>query len=379
MQQMLAFGLVHSALTAFAYVGGRRLAPARSNERKSAMRAQTITGLDAPPTADPTAYTLEKAAPSFVRSLRAANKTPATIRAYSSAVDLLDRYLATQGMPRAVNAIRREHIEAWLVSLQEAGNRPSSVNNRYRSLQQLWKWLADEGEITESPMLKMKAPTIPEEPPAILQPDEIARLLKVCEGAGFEERRDMAIFRLLLDTGIRLGELAGLGMQDVDVESDVIHVIGKGRRPRAVPFNRKAGLALDRYLRVRGTSLCAAASVSVNQSFCSAVGAATERTVCTNRCASARVKPRCMSRAMAMVGARPRPPWQWTYTTGSFSPPVSSSHSLISASCSRLGAALSSIGTRRQRMSSTRIRAGSSDASLRRSSTCVTPSRASCA
>ncbi len=251
MQRMLAFGLVHSTLTAYAYVGGRRLAPARSKERKSAMRAQTITGLDAPPTADPTAYTLEKAAPSFVRSLRAANKTPATIRAYSSAVDLLDRYLATQGMPRAVNAIRREHIEAWLVSLQEAGNRPGSVNNRYRSLQPLWKWLADEGEITESPMLKMKAPTIPEEPPAILQPDEIARLLKVCEGAGFEERRDMAILRLLLDTGIRLGELAGLGMQDVDFESDVIHVIGKGRRPRAVPFNRKAGLALDRYLRVR--------------------------------------------------------------------------------------------------------------------------------
>lgn len=212
---------------------------------------QAVREADASPTANPTAYTLEKAAPSFVRSLRAANKSPATIRAYSSALDLLDRYLASQGMPRAVGAIRREHVEAWLVSLQQAGNRPSSVNNRYRSLLPLWKWLLEEGEITESPMAKMQAPSIPEEPPAILRSDEIARILKVCEGSGFEQRRDMAILRLLLDTGIRLGELAGLHMEDVDFDSDVVHVVGKGRRPRAVPFNRKASLALDRYLRVR--------------------------------------------------------------------------------------------------------------------------------
>lgn len=212
---------------------------------------QSMRDADAFPTGNAAGYTLEKAAPSFVRSLRAANKSPATIRAYSSAVSLLDRYLASQGMPRAVGAIRREHIEAWLVSLQEAGNRPSSVNNRYRSLLPLWKWLLEEGEIIESPMAKMQAPSIPEEPPPILRPDEIARLVKVCEGSGFEERRDTAILRLLLDTGIRLGELTGLRVEDVDFDSDVVHVVGKGQRPRAVPFNRKAGLALDRYLRAR--------------------------------------------------------------------------------------------------------------------------------
>jgi site-specific recombinase XerD len=186
-----------------------------------------------------------------VRSLKAVGKTPATIRAYSSAVALLDQYLANNGMPRGVSAVRREHIEAWLVSLRDAGNRPGSINNRYRSIQPFWKWLVDEGEITDSPMAKMSAPTIPEEPPAILQPEQIKRLLKVCEGPGFEERRDMAILRLLLDTGIRLGELAGIELEDVDDEHDVIHVTGKGGRPRAVPFNSKAGVALSRYMRAR--------------------------------------------------------------------------------------------------------------------------------
>lgn len=65
-------------------------------------------------------------------------------------------------------------------------------------------------------MARMKPPHIPEEPPEVLSDDELRRLLKACEGSDFYSRRDMAIIRLFLDTGIRRSELAGLKVEDFD-------------------------------------------------------------------------------------------------------------------------------------------------------------------
>jgi site-specific recombinase XerD len=92
---------------------------------------------------------------------------------------------------------------------------------------------------------------VPESPPPVLSDDQLRRLLRACEGRDFLARRDAAVLRLLIDTGARRSELAGLQVQDVDLELNVILVLGKGRRPRSVPFGRKAARALDRYLRAR--------------------------------------------------------------------------------------------------------------------------------
>jgi site-specific recombinase XerD len=189
---------------------------------------------------------------SFTRHLRAENKAPATITTYAKAIVQLDAYLAGAGMPVLVAAIRREHIEAFLIDLQEHGRRPATVSQRFRSLQQFFRWLRDEGEIRESPMVNMHPPHVPEEPPPVLREAELRRLLAACAGPEFLERRDTALIRLFLDTGMRRAELAGLRLADVDFEHDVAVVMGKGRRPRACPFGRKTAQALDRYLRVRG-------------------------------------------------------------------------------------------------------------------------------
>ena len=105
--------------------------------------------------------------------------------------------------------------------------------------------------IKRSPMEKMKSPTVPEEPPPVITDDELRRLLHACEGRDFYARRDTAIIRLLLDTGMRRAEIANLKVEDVDWTNNVVHVMGKGRRPRACPFGRKTAQALDRYLRAR--------------------------------------------------------------------------------------------------------------------------------
>jgi site-specific recombinase XerD len=76
-------------------------------------------------------------------------------------------------------------------------------------------------------------------------------LLATCRGDAFENRRDTAILRLLIDTGMRAGELAGLSVEDLDHEQAVAFVLGEGRRGRAVPYGAKTADALRRYLRAR--------------------------------------------------------------------------------------------------------------------------------
>jgi site-specific recombinase XerC len=211
------------------------------------------TVVNAPPqVADSTGSgNLVPLAASFDRHLHAENKAPSTRVTYAKAIDQFIAYLAGVGMPLSAEALTREHVESFLVDLHQRGMRPATVSQRYRSLQQFFRWLADEGEIRHSPMASMKPPHVPEEPPAVLSLDELRRLLKACEGTDFDDRRDAAVLRLFLDSGIRRGELAGLRVEDIDFDNNVALVMGKGRRPRAAAFGRKTAQALDRYLRVR--------------------------------------------------------------------------------------------------------------------------------
>jgi site-specific recombinase XerD len=193
---------------------------------------------------------IEANAASFARHLRAGNKAANTIKAYLEASAQLDAFLAARGMPRTVAGLHREHVEAFIED-QLARLRPASAANRYRSLQQFFRWLVDEGELRESPMARMKPPAIPETPPDVLRPDQLERLIAACAGPDFEARRDQAIILLLIDTGIRRAEIAGLQSADIDWEHETIVVMGKGSRPRAAAFGRSVSRALDRYDRVR--------------------------------------------------------------------------------------------------------------------------------
>jgi site-specific recombinase XerD len=194
---------------------------------------------------------IDEAIASYRRHLRAENKSPNTISVYIGALEKLRAYLAEQGMPSSVRGVRREHIEAWLVTLAEAGRKPATVSVYYRSLQPFWKWAVDEGEIPESPMARMKPPAVPEQPVPVITTQQVDALLAGCKGSAFEDKRDEAIIRLLLDTGMRRGECAGLTLEDIDLDEQTAVVLGKGRRTRACPFGKQTARALDRYLRLR--------------------------------------------------------------------------------------------------------------------------------
>ena len=193
----------------------------------------------------------------FELSLASANKRPNTIKSYLEAVTQLDAFLAAKGMPRDVEAIRREHVETFQKD-QLDRLRPASAANRYRSLQQFFKWLAEEGQIKTSPMANMKPPTVPVVPPPVLEDDQLNALIKACGGGSFDARRDKAIILVLLDTGVRLSELAGMKLTDVSEGRSphpwTIQVTGKGNKRRMVALGKGAATALHWYLGIRAKS-----------------------------------------------------------------------------------------------------------------------------
>lgn len=188
-------------------------------------------------------------------SLHAAGKSTNTRSVYVNALTYLDAYLAEQGMPRSLAGIRREHIESWLAALRDQGRAPATVSVYHRSLQPFWKWAIEEGFVTESPMRHVARPIVPEKPAPVLSDDQLRALLKACEGRGFEDVRDTAIVRLMIDTGCRRAEVAGLTTNDIIIDVKAgrgsATVLGKGRRQRTVPFGTKTALALRRYQKAR--------------------------------------------------------------------------------------------------------------------------------
>lgn len=183
---------------------------------------------------------------SWLRSLRARNLADKTVRTYADSA----RQLLEVSGAADVAATDREAIEKYLADL--AGRyKPATVSVRFRALQQLFAWLADEEYIERNPMARMRPPVVPEEPVDVLTLDQQRALVAACKGKGFVDRRDNAIIRLFLDTGMRLHEMVGLRVDDIDDEHDVAVVMGKGRRPRSCPFGSRTGAAIDRYLYER--------------------------------------------------------------------------------------------------------------------------------
>lgn len=186
--------------------------------------------------------------------LAARNRAPRTIVSYRQVATDFGRWAADNDLPRDPGNVTRRHIEAYVVSTVERYSAATAAKH-YRSLQQFWRWLELEEEIDRSPMSKMTAPAVPEQPVPVLGDDDLKRLLDTCKSRGrdgaFAGRRDAAIIRVLLDTGIRVGECAGIQLADIEWDNATIYVTGKGRRGRAVPFGSRTGDALRRYRRAR--------------------------------------------------------------------------------------------------------------------------------
>ena len=184
--------------------------------------------------------------------------SPKTERTYLDAALLFEGFLVREGLPAALPAIHREHVESFITA-QLDHYRTATAHNRYRSLQAFFRWALEEELIAASPMEHMKPPILGELLSPMLSDDQIRALLHVCcADHTFAGRRDEAIIRVLLDSGARRAEIAALrwtpdnpDANDLDLDARQLRVLGKGRRERIVVIGREAVRALDRYLRYR--------------------------------------------------------------------------------------------------------------------------------
>lgn len=199
---------------------------------------------------------------SWLRSLRARNTSAKTQRLYERAAQQFGAYMAAEYPKVPPAGLRREHVEGFLEVFAagkpvgklpgyEGGRAPSTVSLTYRSLQQWFTWLLDESEVEADPTARMQPPIVPPKDVPVLSEDQLRALLAVCPVKTTAGRRDIALLRLMIDTGGRLEEVARLKVSDVDLDGHVVQVLGKGRRPRPLPIGRKTVEALDRYLRIR--------------------------------------------------------------------------------------------------------------------------------
>jgi len=190
---------------------------------------------------------------SYNFSLRSDNLAEHTVRSYDQTVRALVQFLVDQGMPTLPGRITREYIEAFQVAQVKGGRKPGTVAVRHVALKRYFRWLIDEGEIKQSPMDKMKVPKTSQQPVGVIPPEHLQAILKACEGTDFTAKRDMAVIRLMIDTGLRRSEVAGLTLQDVSLKTQSVTVMGKGNRGRTVHIGHKATRDIDRYLRARAS------------------------------------------------------------------------------------------------------------------------------
>lgn len=186
---------------------------------------------------------------SWLRSLKARNLAAKTLRTYGQSADQLVAHLEAEGVTDPAD-VRREHVEGFIAHLLDTRS-AATASVRYRALQQFFAWCEAEDEIVPNPMERMRPPVVPERGIRVLSDGEVKALLATCSGTEFADRRDAAILRVFLDCGVRLAELAGLRVDDLDLDEGWVVVMGKGRRTRIVPFGAKTLAAVDRYLRAR--------------------------------------------------------------------------------------------------------------------------------
>jgi site-specific recombinase XerD len=186
---------------------------------------------------------------SWKLALRAERKSPATVASYSEGVLGFLRWCATSG---ATPELTKETVNGFTTALLDGGAEPATARARQMALRRFAAWLADEGEIDANPLLGMKPPKLDTKVTAALSDDELWRLIKACQGKEFIDVRDMAIVRLMLESGLRAGEVLGMDVSDVSPQ-DGLAIIqrGTGGRGRTVPFGPQTATAIDRYLRAR--------------------------------------------------------------------------------------------------------------------------------
>jgi integrase/recombinase XerC len=176
-----------------------------------------------------------------------------TQRAYLGDLHNLMSFEGDRGVSDLAD-VKLSDLRSWLADQSERGAARSTLARRAASVRAFLRWATRTGLIDSDPSLRLVAPKLVRYLPGVLRQDEIVAVLDVAAVAADDQdpvhMRDRAMLELLYASGIRVGELVGLDIDDLDFGSNVMRVMGKGAKQRMVPFGGPAATAVQGWLQL---------------------------------------------------------------------------------------------------------------------------------
>ncbi len=195
----------------------------------------------------------ESAIARFLRFLNnERNSSELTIKSYREDLTILNEYfIETMGRSPAPATISTQDLRGYVSALHDAGYAPTSISRRLASLRSFFKFAQREGLAESNPAKPLRNPRRQRKLPHFLTGEEIGTLLAAPPTTSAMGLRDAAILETLYSAGLRVSELVGINLNDLDLEDGLVRVRGKGRKERLAPLGSYAVKALNRWLNKR--------------------------------------------------------------------------------------------------------------------------------
>jgi len=218
----------------------------------------------AAPAEQPSGIVPEDVLAAFRRHLAAErNRSEHTVRAYLGDVTAMSTALAEAGV-QGLDDISLADLRTWLGSLSSSGAAASTIARRSAAARTFLRWGKQTGRIAQDPSLRLGAPRRGRHLPGVLKKSEAGSLMELAAVAADDDDpihvRNRAMLELLYASGMRVGELTGLDVDDLDQRRRVARVLGKGAKERTVPFGAPAAEALRVWLEQARPRLATAES-----------------------------------------------------------------------------------------------------------------------
>jgi integrase/recombinase XerC len=183
----------------------------------------------------------------FLTHLLARDRSKETQRAYLGDVGVFRQWCADTDI-KVPSEVTRRDVRAYLAFLMGRGDERSSTHRRLAALHTYFSWLVDENFLASDPTASVSAPPALQKLPALVVREQLATLLDADWGSDPWALRDQAICEVLYGAGVRVSELCGLNLDDVEWSNGTLSVLGKGRKQRLVPLHE---VGLDALVRWR--------------------------------------------------------------------------------------------------------------------------------
>jgi integrase/recombinase XerC len=204
----------------------------------------------------------------YIDSLARENASPHTIRNYESDLEQFIAYFTLPDVPAPqIGDIDALAMREWLGALHREGLTAVSVRRKLAAVRSWFKFLEREGRVDKNPARLVRSAKLPKTLPPVMTPEQTNNLLDdVAAGKheGPNPVRDVAILEMLYGCGVRVSELVGINLDDIDFSDRWVRIRGKGRKERQVPFSGKAAAALEKWVAQRSPAAAGELAVFLN-------------------------------------------------------------------------------------------------------------------